>query len=208
MHACLVWKYKRRLAKQINPSDSFKKLSFGYDLLLSATVAMHSSCGPGCFLHCFCVFIGASAAKPHMDDTSAIFHILYIIYYWASEASPTWVIHLGFSYIIIIVRTSGIVWPPFFFLRRGVCVWNIVALLGVSVRPMCLVIEYASLGSLFGILDKKLDSIKTAQAELAFSIPRMPGGVLGQELSTRIAVLVAQRRHVGSRQSSRSVGLQ
>ena len=30
--------------------------------------------------------VGASAAKPHMDDTSAIFHILYII--GASAAKP------------------------------------------------------------------------------------------------------------------------
>ena len=30
------------------------------------------------------IIIGASAAKPHMDDTSGIFHILYIIiiYYY------------------------------------------------------------------------------------------------------------------------------
>ena len=42
---------------------------------------------PACFL------VGASAAKPHMDDTSAIFHILL----GRAQRSPTWTIHLGFS---------------------------------------------------------------------------------------------------------------
>ena len=44
--------------------------------------------------------IGASAAKPHMDDTSEIFHILL----GRAQRSPTWTIHLGFS--IYYRRTS------------------------------------------------------------------------------------------------------
>ena len=42
---------------------------------------------------------------------SVVSTIIYII------GRYTW----DFSYIIIIVRTSGIVWPPFFFLRRALC---------------------------------------------------------------------------------------
>lgn len=67
---------------------------------------------------------------------------------------------------------------------------NIVALLGVAIRPMCMVIEYAPMGSLFGILDKKVEQFKAAQADRAYAIPRMPGGVLGYEISTRIALQV------------------
>ena len=65
---------------------------------------------------------------------------------------------------------------------------NIVALLGVSIRPMCMVIELAPMGSLFGNLDKRLEEIKTIQALQV--IPRMPGGVLGHEISTRMALQV------------------
>ena len=36
---------------------------------------------------------------------------------------------------------------------------NIVALLGVSIRPMCMVIEFAPMGSLFGTLDKTVEQI-------------------------------------------------
>ena len=42
---------------------------------------------------------------------------------WASEASPTWAIHLGFFiyyYILSYVR-RGLCDPPFFFLRRALC---------------------------------------------------------------------------------------
>lgn len=67
---------------------------------------------------------------------------------------------------------------------------NIVSLLGVSVRPMCMVIELAPMGSLFDILDKKIEQIKAAQADRASIILRMPGGVLGDEISTRIALQV------------------
>ena len=70
---------------------------------------------------------------------------------------------------------------------------NIVSLLGVSIRPMCMVIEYAPMGSLFGILDKKVEQFKAVQANRASIILRMPGGVLGHEISTRIALQVSWR---------------
>lgn len=68
---------------------------------------------------------------------------------------------------------------------------NIVSLLGVSIRPMCMVIEYAPMGSLFGVLDKKVEQFKAVQANRASIILRMPGGVLGHEISTRIALQVS-----------------
>lgn len=67
---------------------------------------------------------------------------------------------------------------------------NIVALLGVCFHPMCMVIELAPMGSLFGILDKKIEECKAAQADNASVILRMPGGVLGHEMSTHIALQV------------------
>jgi leucine-rich repeat kinase 1 len=67
---------------------------------------------------------------------------------------------------------------------------NIVSLLGISLRPMCIALELAPMGSLFGILDKKLEAIKAAQADLPTSTIRMPGGVLGHEISARIALQV------------------
>ena len=54
---------------------------------------------------------------------------------------------------------------------------------------MCMVIEFAPMGSLFGILDKKVDQIKAVQSDRL--ILRMPGGVLGHEISTRIALQVS-----------------
>ena len=67
---------------------------------------------------------------------------------------------------------------------------NIMSLLGVSLRPMCLVMELAPMGSLFSILDHKLEAIKTAHADLPSANLRMPGGVLGHEISARIALQV------------------
>ena len=67
---------------------------------------------------------------------------------------------------------------------------NIVALLGVSIRPMCMVIEYAPMGSLFGTLDKRVEHIKQEQADRASVLLRMPGGVLGREITTKIALQV------------------
>ena len=68
---------------------------------------------------------------------------------------------------------------------------NIVSLLAVSVRPMCMIIELAPMGSLFGILDKKLEQIKTAQAETGRVIVRLPGGILGHEISAKAALQVS-----------------
>lgn len=65
-----------------------------------------------------------------------------------------------------------------------------VSLLGVSVRPMCLVLELAPMGSLFGILDKKIASLKEAQEDRVGSSLHMPGGVLGSVVSYRIALQV------------------
>ena len=67
---------------------------------------------------------------------------------------------------------------------------NIVALLGVSIRPMCMVIEFAPMGSLFGALDKTVEQIKQDQADRASVILRMPGGVLGREITMKIALQV------------------
>ena len=47
------------------------------------------------------------------------------------------------------------------------------------------------MGSLFGILDKRLEAMKQAQADLPSAIIRMPGGVLGHEISARIALQVS-----------------
>ena len=67
---------------------------------------------------------------------------------------------------------------------------NIMSLLGVSLRPMCLVMELAPMGSLFNILDHRLETVKTAHADLPCASLKMPGGVLGHEISFRIAVQV------------------
>ena len=69
---------------------------------------------------------------------------------------------------------------------------NIVALLGVCFHPMFMVIELAPMGSLFGILDKKVEQCKEDQADRASLIPRMAGGMLGHEMSTRIALQVSR----------------
>ena len=55
---------------------------------------------------------------------------------------------------------------------------------------MCMVIELAPMGSLFGILDKKVDQFKAAQEDRASACLRMSGGVLGHEISTRMALQV------------------
>lgn len=46
------------------------------------------------------------------------------------------------------------------------------------------------MGSLFGILDKKLEQIKAAQAETGRVSVRLPGGVLGHEISAKGALQV------------------
>ena len=60
----------------------------------------------------------------------------------------------------------------------------------MSIHPMCMVIELAPMGSLFGILDKKVDQFKAAQEDRASACLRMSGGVLGHEISTRMALQV------------------
>ena len=69
---------------------------------------------------------------------------------------------------------------------------NSLVLVGVSLRPMCIVIELAPMGSLFGILDRRLEAVRAAQADLPSTSLRMPGGVLGREVSARVAVQVGQ----------------
>ena len=66
-----------------------------------------------------------------------------------------------------------------------------MALVGVSLRPMCIVIELAPMGSLFGILDRRLEAVRAAQADLPSTSLRMPGGVLGHEVSARVAIQVS-----------------
>ena len=55
---------------------------------------------------------------------------------------------------------------------------------------MCMVMELAPMGSLFTILDKKVEQFKAAQEDVASACLRMPGGVLGHDISTRIALQV------------------
>ena len=46
------------------------------------------------------------------------------------------------------------------------------------------------MGSLFGILDKRLETIKNAQADLPTATIKSPGGILGHEISARISLQV------------------
>ena len=69
---------------------------------------------------------------------------------------------------------------------------NIVALLGVSIRPMCIVLEFAPMGSLFGVLEKKVEQLKEKQVDSASAVLRMPGGVLGHVITTKIAAQVGR----------------
>jgi len=58
------------------------------------------------------------------------------------------------------------------------------------VRPMCLVLELAPMGSLFSILDKRITALKEAQEDRVGTSLRIPGGVLGHITSYRIALEV------------------
>ena len=69
---------------------------------------------------------------------------------------------------------------------------NIVALLGVSIRPMCIVLEFAPMGSLSGVLEKKVEQLKEKQVDSASAVLRMPGGVLGHVITTKIAAQVGR----------------
>ena len=71
---------------------------------------------------------------------------------------------------------------------------NIVALLGVSIRPLCMAIEYAPMGSLFDILEMEMEKLKQEQADVIQVSPvlRMPGGVLGHVMTTKVALQVCE----------------
>ena len=51
------------------------------------------------------------------------------------------------------------------------------------------------MGSLFGILDKKITALKEAQEDRVGSSLHMPGGVLGYDVSYRIALQVTYLLH-------------
>ena len=70
----------------------------------------------------------------------------------------------------------------------------VVNVLGVSVKPLLLVLELAQLGSLHSILSGRLDSIQKEQnIEAGMEVtPDMPGGVLGHEMTTKVALQVSQ----------------
>ena len=60
----------------------------------------------------------------------------------------------------------------------------------MSIHLMCMVIELLPMGSLFGILGKKVDQFTAAQEDRASSCLWMSGSVLGYEISTRMALQV------------------
>ena len=67
----------------------------------------------------------------------------------------------------------------------------VVKLLGVCLDPLFMATELAPQGSLFGLLEKRREVIQTQQGETAVSqIPKMPGGVLGYEITARISIQV------------------
>ena len=68
----------------------------------------------------------------------------------------------------------------------------VVNLVGVSIEPLFITIELAPKGSLFGLLSSKYEAILHLQSERAVAsvTPAMPGGVLGAEVTTRIALQV------------------
>ena len=69
---------------------------------------------------------------------------------------------------------------------------NIVALLGVSLRPLCMALEFAPQGSLFDVLEAEVEGLKQEQADVIQVSPvlRMPGGVLGHVMTTKVALQV------------------
>ena len=63
-----------------------------------------------------CTFLQKSNCYVHIDDMpQSFFH--FFVYNWASEASPTWAIHLGFFiyYILLSYVRRGLCDPLFFF---------------------------------------------------------------------------------------------
>ena len=74
----------------------------------------------------------------------------------------------------------------------------VVALLGVSVRPMCIALEFAPLGNLLGVLEARVEELKKAQGDLSLqTVLRMPGGVLGHIMSTKVAAQVYEEDTCG-----------
>ena len=72
---------------------------------------------------------------------------------------------------------------------------NIVALLGVSIRPLCMALEFAPLGSLFDILEAEVERLKQEQTDIVQVSPvlHLPGGVLGHVMTLKIAMQVCGR---------------
>ena len=67
----------------------------------------------------------------------------------------------------------------------------VVNLRGVCLNPLFMTTELAPGGSLFNVLSKKREEIIAQQGQRAVSqIPKMPGGVLGHEWTTDLAVQV------------------
>ena len=67
---------------------------------------------------------------------------------------------------------------------------NIVALLGVSIRPLCIVLEFAPMGNMSRIIEKRVEEWGAKQVDSASTVLRMPGGVLGHVMTTKIAMQV------------------
>ena len=69
---------------------------------------------------------------------------------------------------------------------------NIVALLGVSIRPLCIVLEFAPMGNVSRIIEKRVEEWGAKQVDSASTVLRMPGGVLGHVMTTKIAMQVCE----------------
>ena len=72
----------------------------------------------------------------------------------------------------------------------------VVNLRGVCLNPLFMATELAPEGSLFTVLTKKREEIIAHQGQRTVSqIPKMPGGVLGHEWTTELAVQVRSCVH-------------
>ena len=83
----------------------------------------------GHYLELLALFLLVSAAVAVLGSSNRMCRVPSLIgedCSWASEASPTWTIHLRFFiYYILLLLLSyirrGLCDPPFFFLRRALC---------------------------------------------------------------------------------------
>ena len=76
----------------------------------------------------------------------------------------------------------------------------VVNLRGVCLNPLFMATELAPEGSLFTVLTKKREDIIAQQGQRTVSqIPKMPGGVLGHEWTTELAVQVRSCVHACAR---------